>query len=75
MSNPIEGERSSGKIPIEKGWQNRETTRTEAEIAEFWGNGSKKPYNIGLQCGERSGVIVIDVDDWNPAIMNGLTKV
>lgn len=74
LSNPIEGERNSGKIPIEKGWQNRETTRTDDEITKFWGNGSKEPYNIGLQCGKRSGVIVVDVDDWNPAIMNYLTE-
>ncbi|MCQ1534985.1 hypothetical protein FTO70_04635 [Methanosarcina sp. KYL-1] len=60
---------SPGKAPIEKDWQHRKTCRTEAEIKKFWKAGSK--YNMGLQCGERSGVTVIDVDDMNPAIWAG----
>lgn len=64
---------SPGKQPIETRWQKRTTPRTEAEIKKFWGPGQREAYNIGLQCGERSGVLVIDVDDWNPAIWDDLT--
>ncbi len=33
-----------------------------------------KAPNIGLQCGRRSDVLVIDVDDWNPAILQDLIE-
>lgn len=62
-----------GKQPIESGWQKRESLRTEAEIMKFWGPDAKESFNIGLQCGKRSGVLVVDVDDWNPAIWQNLT--
>src|SRR5665811_228741 len=50
LSDPTGGEKSSGKRPIEKGWQNRKTIRTDKEIKRFWEPGLKKLYNIGLQC-------------------------
>jgi hypothetical protein len=49
---------------------------TETEIEKYWGY-SRSSYfdnaNIGLQCGKRSGLTLIDVDDWNPAIWTELT--
>lgn len=72
LGKPITGVRNSGKNPIEKGWQKHETVRTDEEITKIWGDGNKGHYNIGLQCGERSSVIVIDIDNWNLAIMNEL---
>ena len=59
-----------------KAWQSRESTLTEAEIKKYWGPDRKSYFNnanIGLQCGKRSGLTLIDVDDWNPAIWNELT--
>jgi hypothetical protein len=54
-----------------KDWQKRESILTEAEIKTYWGPG-RNPYfdntNIGVQCGKRSGITIIEVDNWNPAI-------
>ncbi len=72
ISRPVEGDKRTGKAPIERKWSERTETRTEAELMRFWGKDKGIPYNIGLQCGERSGVTVLDVDDYNPAIINSL---
>ncbi|WP_292387708.1 bifunctional DNA primase/polymerase [Methanosarcina sp. UBA5] len=74
LSSPYTNEKTAGKRPIERAWQERDNHRTEAEILNFWGPGAKEPFNIGLQCGKRSGVLVVDVDDWNPAIWQYLTE-
>lgn len=74
LSSSDSNEKTAGKRPIEKAWQDREISRTEAELLKFWGPGAKEPFNIGLQCGKRSGVLVVDVDDWNPAIWEYLTE-
>jgi len=68
---------SPGKSPIENEWSKREKPRTEADIIKYWGDKARQqtpPYNIGLQCGKRSGITVIDLDDMNPAIINALTE-
>ncbi len=75
--NPETGkEQSPGKGVLVKAWQKRESALTEREIEKYWGP-SRSSYfenaNIGLQCGKRSGITLIDVDDWNPAIWNELT--
>lgn len=68
---------SPGKGVLIKAWDDVEKQLTEEEIKKFWEHG-RKPYfdkaNIGLQCGKRSGVLVVDVDDWNPAVWQELTE-
>ncbi len=75
--NPkTEREQSPGKGVLVKAWQKRESILTEAEIEKYWGPGRSSYFdnaNIGLQCGKRSGLTLIDVDDWNPAIWSELT--
>jgi hypothetical protein len=75
--NPETGQKQSpGKGVLVKDWQKRELILTEAEIERYWGSGRSSYFdnaNIGLQCGKRSGLTLIDVDDWNPAIWNELT--
>lgn len=67
---------SPGKGVLIKAWDDVEKPLTEKEIKKYWEYG-RNPYfdkaNIGLQCGKRSGVLVVDVDDWNPAIWNEFT--
>jgi hypothetical protein len=46
-----------GKTPIESGWSSLEPRRYD-QIA-FEGN-----HNAGIVCGEKNGIIVLDVDDW-----------
>lgn len=56
---------TSGKIPLIKGWQNRVISEEELEALS-----TQRPFaNIGLVCGQRSGVIAIDVD------IEGLEKI
>lgn len=74
LSKPKPGDRATGKAPIERKWQDRETARSEEDLFKFWGRSANPPYNIGLQCGKRSGITVIDIDDYNPAIINGLLE-
>jgi hypothetical protein len=69
-------EQSPGKGVLVKDWQKRKNILTEEEIKKYWGPGGSSYFdnaNIGLQCGNRSGLTLIDVDDWNPAIWNELT--
>lgn len=74
LSKPTKGKKNTGKAPFEKGWQNRTEPRCEEELMKFWGRKASNPFNIGLQCGKKSGITVIDIDDYNPAIMNDLLK-
>lgn len=53
---------SPGKQPVDTGWQKVTTPPTEAKLKEWFGNGNPNGYNIGLLCGEASGVTVIDLD-------------
>ncbi len=75
--NPKTGkEQSPGKGVLVKDWQKRKSILTEEEIEKYWGSGGSSYFdsaNIGLQCGKRSGITLIDVDDWNRAIWNELT--
>ena len=48
-----------GKHPVLKGWQKR-ATADEDELAE-WFDG-RRPYNVGLLMGERSGIVDIEYD-------------
>src|SRR5271157_1737692 len=77
LRNPETGTKQSpGKGVLVKDWQKRESALTEREIEKYWGPGRGSYFenaNIGLQCGKRSGLTLIDVDDWNPAIWNELT--
>ena len=69
-------EQIPGKGVLVKDWQKRESTLTEAKINKYWGPDRSSYFdnaNVGLQCGKRSGITLIDVDDWNPAIWNELT--
>ncbi|TEB08631.1 hypothetical protein Psch_02197 [Pelotomaculum schinkii] len=50
---------SVGKHPIEKGWQELATT-SEATILKWWQRWPKA--NIGIPTGERSGILLLDVD-------------
>lgn len=50
---------SAGKHPVEKGWQELATTN-EATIRAWWRRRPKA--NIGIPTGERSGLLVLDVD-------------
>lgn len=77
LTAPNEEGKKPGKTPIEREWQNRSSSRNEHDLNKYWGKNSlaqSPPYNIGLQCGKRSGITVIDLDDMNPAILNDLTK-
>ena len=59
-----------------KAWDGVQKPLTEEEIKKYWEHGGN-PYfdkaNVGLQCGKRSGVLVVDVDDWNLGVWNELT--
>jgi P4 family phage/plasmid primase-like protien len=74
LSKPKSGDKATGKAPIEKKWQDRETTRSDEDLVKYWGRKAETPYNIGLQCGKRSGITVIDIDDYNPGIINELLE-
>jgi len=74
LRKPTFGTEKTGKAPIEDGWQNRETTRSDEDLFKYWGRKAETPYNIGLQCGKRSGITVIDIDDYNPGIINELLE-
>ena len=51
----------NGKIPAERGWQER-IGNTESEL-DAW---DKHQYNVGIVCGKASGGIeVIDIDSKN----------
>lgn len=56
------GKKGSGKAPIDGGWQKVTTPPTEAKLEEWFGDGNPNGYNIGLLCGEASGITVIDLD-------------
>ncbi len=75
--NSKTGEKQSpDKGVLVKDWQKRESALTEREIEKYWGPSWSSYFenaNIGLQCGKRSDLTLIDVDDWNPAIWNELT--
>lgn len=51
-----------GKHPVVKGWQS-EATADPAKIKEWWNSGSDILYNIGIACGEKSGITVVDIDE------------
>ncbi|WP_292377483.1 phage/plasmid primase, P4 family [Methanosarcina sp. UBA289] len=74
LIKPKQGERGTGKAPFEEDWQNRAEPRSQEDLFKFWGRKSAIPYNIGLQCGERSGITVLDIDDYNPIILNELLE-
>jgi putative DNA primase/helicase len=50
---------SAGKHPRIKGWQ-QQATINEAQIVEWWGRWPNA--NIGVPCGERTNLTVLDVD-------------
>lgn len=61
VASPKFNDRTTGKRPIPEGWTKRTTPMTPDEItAAFKGRDN---LNYGLLTGERSGVMVIDVDD------------
>jgi len=72
LRRPVLNDKGTGKAPFEDNWTDREAPRSDEEILKFWGRKAAAPYNIGLQCGKRSGITVIDIDDFNPAIINDL---
>lgn len=74
LRKPVKGDKGTGKAPIEKDWSSRKETRDEADLLRFWGRGTDTPFNIGLLCGEMSGITVIDIDDQNPAVINELLE-
>jgi len=62
LTSPTSGGKSPGKRPLDGEWQKVTTPPTEAKLKEWFGNGNPKGHNIGLLCGEVSGVTVIDLD-------------
>jgi len=63
-------DKSRGKQPVLKEWQKRPLA-TDAELIEWF---EEKDYNIGLQCGQRSNVTVLDFDSllFLEDVFNGL---
>jgi hypothetical protein len=65
----VEGDASSGKIPIPKGW-NQKATTDESQIniwwRQRWRHKDRMVYtphaNIGIACGEGSNLAVVDLD-------------
>jgi hypothetical protein len=53
---------SPGKQPIDTGWQKVMKPATEEKLKQWFGDANPKGYNIGLLCGEASGITVIDLD-------------
>lgn len=52
----------SGKVPVQRDWPNQATIDSE-QLAKWFGPGGQyKQHNIGMVCGPKSGVIVLDVD-------------
>jgi len=74
LRKPVTGDRNTGKAPFEKDWSSRTEPRSETDLMKFWGRKTDIPYNIGLLCGELSGITVLDIDDHNPAIINDLLR-
>jgi P4 family phage/plasmid primase-like protien len=70
----VQGNKSTGKAPIEGQWQHRLAPRNDDELDQFFNDGSK--HNIGLLCGQRSNVTVIDIDDdlFLYDILNGMDQ-
>lgn len=62
LSSPTSRGKSPGKRPIDDEWQKVTAPPTEAQLTQWFGNGNPKGYNIGISCGEASGVTVIDLD-------------
>lgn len=60
VERPRLGDEASGKRPILSEWPYRESLGEE-EIAMYWGRGI--PFNVGLICGERSDLVVLDFDE------------
>jgi len=66
----VEGDASSGKIPIPRGW-NQKATTDESQIniwwREQWRHKDRIVYtpgaNVGIACGEASNLTVVDLDD------------
>lgn len=63
LSDPKDKKQSPGKRPLLKEWQRLEKV-TEIDVEKWFSNNDPffKDCNIGLQCGKRSGVTVIDLD-------------
>ena len=53
---------SPGKQPLDAGWQKVITPPDEAALKTWFGSDNPNGYNIGLLCGEASGITVIDLD-------------
>lgn len=61
LSSPKSKKERAGKKPIIKGWQYRTTNASDNKLKKWFLNTKK---NIGLQCGQNSGVTVIDFDSY-----------
>ncbi len=63
LSSPDDKKQSPGKRPLLKNWQHLENV-TEDNIKKWFSNTDSyfKDCNIGLQCGKRSSVTIIDID-------------
>jgi len=62
IHSPTAKVNSPGKQPVDTAWQKVMTPPAEAELKQWFGNGNPNGHNIGLLCGEASGVTVIDLD-------------
>lgn len=62
LSSPNSPGKSPGKRPLDTGWQRATEPPTEDKLNQWFGRGNPKEHNIGLVCGEASGVTVIDLD-------------
>lgn len=62
VQSPTAKVNSPGKQPVDAGWQKVTTPPTEATLKQWFGSDNPNRYNVGLLCGEASGVTVIDLD-------------
>ena len=62
LSSPKSDSPGAGKIPFLKGWQKRKSSGSVENLKKFFLN--DKGYNIGIQCGRRSNVTIIDFDSF-----------
>lgn len=58
---PTKHIKNAGKRPTDTGWQNKESVSIE-QLQKWFLN--DKGYNIGVQCGKRSDIIIIDFDNF-----------
>lgn len=62
LSSPKSTGKSAGKRPLDKDWQHATAPPTDDQLNKWFANSNQRALNLGLVCGEASGVTVIDLD-------------